>query len=96
MGIQHLLAVFGGTILMPILMGFDPNTALLFGSIGSLIFYIVTAGRVPSYLGSSAAFLGVVNAATGYNGSGINPKLSVALGGIFVTGFVYLVLFFIT
>ncbi|KAI8915865.1 uracil-xanthine permease [Gorgonomyces haynaldii] len=92
MGFQHLIAVFGGTVLMPILMGFNPNTTILFGGIGSLIFYIVTGGRVPSYLGSSAAFLGVVISATGYSGKGLNPNIDVALGGIFVTGCVYLVI----
>ncbi|KZP75754.1 solute carrier family 23 protein, partial [Enterobacter hormaechei] len=56
---------------------------------GTLLFFFVTGGRVPSYLGSSAAFVGVVIAATGFNGQGINPNLSVALGGIIACGLVY-------
>ena len=46
-------------------MGFDPNLALLFSGLGTLIFFVVVAGRVPSYLGSSFAFIAVVIAATG-------------------------------
>ena len=69
MGVQHLLAMSGSTILAPLLMGFDPNLAVLFSGIGTLIFFVLTAGRVPSYLGSSFAFIAVVIAASGYAGS---------------------------
>lgn len=90
LGIQHVVAMFGSTILAPILMGFDPNIAVLMSGIGTLLFFLVTGGRVPSYLGSSFAFIGVVIAATGYAaGSGLNPNISVALGGILATGFIY-------
>ena len=82
MGLQHLVAMSGATILGPLLMGFDPNLAILFSGIGTLIFFICTAGRVPSYLGSSFAFIAVVIAATGYAGSGPNPDIGGALGGI--------------
>lgn len=91
MGVQHVVAMFGSTILAPILMGFDPNMAVLMSGIGTLIFAIV-GGRVPSYLGSSFAFIGVVIAATGYvAGSGLNGNIPVALGGIVVCGLVYCV-----
>jgi xanthine/uracil permease len=66
MGIQHVIAMFGSTVLAPILMGFDPNLAVLMSGIGTLIFFLITGGKVPSYLGSSFAFIGVVNIATGY------------------------------
>ncbi|PCP09003.1 pyrimidine utilization transport protein G [Enterobacter hormaechei] len=89
MGVQHAVAMFGATVLMPMLMGLDPNLAILMSGMGTLLFFFVTGGRVPSYLGSSAAFVGVVIAATGYNGQGINPNLSVALGGIIACGLVY-------
>lgn len=88
MGVQHAVAMFGATVLMPMLMGLDPNLAILMSGMGTLLFF-VTGGRVPSYLGSSAAFVGVVIAATGFNGQGINPNLSVALGGIIACGLVY-------
>lgn len=89
MGIQHVVAMFGSTVLAPLLMGFDPNMAVLMSGIGTLIFFAVVGGRVPSYLGSSFAFIGVVIAATGYSGSGVNGNIGVALGGIVVCGLVY-------
>lgn len=89
MGIQHLIAMFGSTVLAPLLMGFDPNVAVLMSGVGTLIFFLMTAGKVPSYLGSSFAFIGVVIAATGYGGSGFNTNIGVALGGIVVCGAIY-------
>ena len=89
MGVQHVIAMFGATVLAPILMGFDPNVAILMSGIGTLIFFVVTGGQVPSYLGSSFAFIGVVIAATGYGGQGPNANLGVALGGIVACGVLY-------
>lgn len=89
MGVQHVIAMFGSTILAPILMGFDPNVAILMSGVGTLIFFLLTGGRVPSYLGSSFAFIGVVIAATGYGGSGANANIGMALGGIIACGLVY-------
>ena len=89
MGVQHVIAMFGATVLAPILMGFDPNVAILMSGIGTLIFFAITGGKVPSYLGSSFAFIGVVIAATAYAGKGPNANIGVALGGIIACGFVY-------
>ena len=89
MGLQHVVAMFGSTVLAPILMGFDPNIAILMSGVGTLIFFLVTRGRVPSYLGSSFAFIGVVIAATGYAGKGGNAQIALALGGIVACGAVY-------
>jgi putative pyrimidine permease RutG len=89
MGVQHVIAMFGATVLAPILMGFDPNIAILMSGIGTLIFFLVTGGKVPSYLGSSFAFIGVVIAATAYAGKGTNANLGVALGGIIACGALY-------
>ncbi len=89
MGVQHVIAMFGATVLAPILMGFDPNVAILMSGVGTLIFFLVTGGKVPSYLGSSFAFIGVVIAATGYAGKGANANIAVALGGIIACGLVY-------
>ena len=89
MGVQHVVAMFGSTVLAPILMGFDPNLAILMSGIGTLIFFVITGGKVPSYLGSSFAFIGVVIAATGYAGKGLNPNIGVALGGIIACGAAY-------
>lgn len=90
MGVQHVIAMFGATVLAPILMGFSPNIAILMSGVGTLIFFFVTGGRVPSYLGSSFAFIGVVIAASGYAGKGPNDNLAVALGGIVACGVVYI------
>ena len=89
MGIQHLVAMSGSTILAPLLMGFDPNLAILFSGIGTLIFFVCTGGRLPSYLGSSFAFIAVVIAVTGYAGSGPNMNIGLALGGIIAAGALY-------
>jgi uracil-xanthine permease len=89
MGAQHVVAMFGSTILAPLLMGFDPNVAILMSGIGTLIFFVFVGGRVPSYLGSSFAFIGGVIAVTGYAGSGANANIGVALGAIIACGLVY-------
>ena len=88
-GLQHVVAMFGATVLAPILMGFDPNVAIFFSGIATLLFFVLTGGRLPSYLGSSFAFIGVVLAATGFKGGGPNPNIAVALGGIIFCGGVY-------
>ena len=89
MGVQHVVAMFGATVLAPLLMGFDPNVAILMSGIGTLLFFVLVGGRVPSYLGSSFAFIGVVIAATGYAGQGPNANIGVALGGIIAAGALY-------
>jgi uracil-xanthine permease len=86
MGLQHVIAMFGATVLAPILMGFDPNVAILMSGVGTLLFFVIVGGKVPSYLGSSFAFIGVVIAATAYAGKGPNANLGVALGGIIACG----------
>ena len=95
MGVQHVIAMFGATVLAPILMGFDPNLAILMSGIGTLIFFAITGGKVPSYLGSSFAFIGVVIAATAYAGKGLNANIGVALGGIIACGAVYTLIGFV-
>lgn len=92
-GLQHVVAMFGATVLAPILMGFDPNVAIFFSGIATLIFFALTGGRVPSYLGSSFAFIGPVLVATGATvAAGANPNLGVALGGIIAAGALYTVI----
>src|SRR5262245_1004906 len=89
LGLQHVVAMFGATVLAPLLMGFDPNVAIFFSGIGTLIFFVAVGGRVPSYLGSSFSFIAVVIAATAYAGSGPNANIAVALGGIVAAGAAY-------
>jgi putative pyrimidine permease RutG len=89
MGVQHVVAMFGSTVLAPLLMGFDPNLCILMSGAGTLLFFVLVGGRVPSYLGSSFAFIGLVTAATGYAGHGANANAGVAFGGIIACGVVY-------
>ncbi len=79
-GAQHIAAMFGATFLVPILTGFPPTTTLLFSGIGTLLFVVVTRNHIPSYLGSSFAFIAPVVAAT--KGGGMAD----ALGGIVAAG----------
>ena len=85
-GAQHVAAMFGATFLVPILTGFPPTTTLLFSGIGTLLFIFITRNRIPSYLGSSFAFIAPVVAAT--KGGGIAE----ALGGIVAVGVVLVII----
>ena len=89
LGLQHVVAMFGANVLCPILMGFDSNVCVLMTGVGTLIFFAVTGGKVPSFVGSSFAFISVVIVATGYGGTGPNANVAVALGGIIACGLVY-------
>ena len=89
LGLQHVFAMFGATVLAPLLMGFDPNLTIFITGIGTILFFLITGGRLPSYLGSSFAFIGAVVAVTGYSGVGTNPNIALALGGTIACGIVY-------
>lgn len=91
-GLQHVVAMFGATVLAPLLMGFDANVSILFSGISTLIFFFVTGGKLPSYLGSSFSFIAVVIAASAYSGTGANANIGVALGGIIAAGALYAVI----
>jgi uracil permease len=60
LALQHLIAMFGATVLVPILTGFDPSVALFSAGLGTLIFHLCTKGKVPVFLGSSFAFIPVI------------------------------------
>ena len=83
-GLQHIAAMFGATFLVPIITGFPPTTTLFFSGIGTILFLLITGNRVPSYLGSSFAFLGPIGAAMADKSAG----MAGALGGIVFTGVV--------
>lgn len=80
-GLQHIAAMFGATFLVPIITGFPPTTTLFFSGIGTMLFLIITKNRVPSYLGSSFAFLAPIAGAMG-----ADKNFGAALGGVVVTG----------
>jgi uracil permease len=85
LGLQHLIAMFGATVLVPILTGFDPSVALVSAGCGTLIFHLCTKGKVPVFLGSSFAFIPAIVAAANLHGG----DLRYAQGGIIVAGLIY-------
>jgi putative pyrimidine permease RutG len=91
-GFQHVIAMSGSTVLGPLLMGFDPNVAIFFAGIATLLFFVIVRGRIPSYLGSSFAFIAAVITLTSYPGTGPNLNIAVALGGIIAAGAAYAVI----
>jgi len=86
LGLQHTFTMFGATILVPLLVGFDISVALIMAGCGTLLFHIITRGGVPLFLGSSFSFIVPVMAASAMYG------MPYALGGIVVSGVLYLVL----
>jgi len=82
-GIQFLFVAFGATVLVPLLVGIDPSVALFTAGIGTLIFHLITKGKVPVFLGSSFAFIAPIVAATELYG------LPGTLSGLIAVGLVY-------
>lgn len=92
LGLQHTFAMFGATVLVPLLTGLSISTTLLMAGLGTLLFHLLTKGKVPAFLGSSFAFLGGYAAVAPVTGGKADPKLlAYACGGVFVAGLVYLV-----
>ncbi len=88
LALQHLIAMFGATVLVPILTGLDPSIALFSAGAGTLIFHLCTKGKVPAFLGSSFAFIPVIlKIKELYNGD-----LAYAQGGMFVAGLIYVLM----
>jgi NCS2 family nucleobase:cation symporter-2 len=88
-GLQHIAAMFGATFLVPILTGMSPTTTLFFSGIGTMLFLLITKNRVPSYLGSSFAFLAPIAAAKADGG------MAAALGGVVAAGVILALIGFI-
>lgn len=79
-GLQHIAAMFGATFLVPVLTGLPPTTTLFFSGVGTILFLIITQNKLPSYLGSSFAFLAPIAAAVN------KESMPAALGGVVATG----------
>ena len=93
LGLQHLFAMFGATVLVPALTGLNVSTTLLFAGLGTLLFHLITGRKVPAFLGSSFAFLGGYAAiAPMIDGQANTQMLPYACFGVAVAGLVYLVL----
>lgn len=85
LSLQHLFAMFGATVLVPVLTGLNPAVALLSSGIGTLLFIFLTKGKIPSYLGSSFAFIGPIIAVSKAQG------VEAAMFGAFMSGIVYMI-----
>ena len=86
LGLQHLFAMFGSTVLVPIIFGVNPATILLMNGIGTILYLLITKGQIPAYLGSSFAFISpVLVVLDKYNG---DEGYSYALGGFLIVGLV--------
>jgi uracil-xanthine permease len=86
LGAQHVVAMFGATFVAPVLMGLDPNLAVLMSGVATVLFLLVTSGRIPSYLGSSLSFVGVAGVIRAQGGGS-----ATVTGALLVTGGVLLV-----
>ena len=91
LGLQHMFAMFGATVLVPALTGLNVSTTLLFAGLGTLLFHLITGRKVPAFLGSSFAFLGAYGLVTA---SGQEIPLTYSSFGVAVAGLMYLVLAF--
>ena len=89
LGLQHLFAMFGATVLVPAITGLNVSTTLLFAGLGTLLFHLITGRKVPAFLGSSFAFLGAYGLVTA---SGQNIPLTYSCFGVAVAGMMYLIL----
>src|SRR6266699_3931314 len=87
MGLQHVMAMFGATVLVPLILGFNPNTVIFFSGVATLIFLVITGFKVPSYLGSSFSFIGSVLAV-----QGTTHNHGLAYAGIVMAGVIYLII----
>lgn len=94
LGFQHTFAMFGATVLVPLLTGLDMQTTLLMAGLGTLLFHLITKGKVPIFLGSSFAFLGGYAAVKGMAPEGMEASsmLPYACLGVACAGLVYLIL----
>jgi uracil-xanthine permease len=81
-GAQHVVAMFGATFVFPIVMGLDPNLAIMMSGIATIIFLLIVANRVPSYLGTSASFVGGVAAIRAQGGNSADVVGSILISGI--------------
>jgi uracil permease len=95
LGFQHMFAMFGATVLVPLLTGLDVSTTLLMAGLGTLLFHLLTKGKVPAFLGSSFAFLGGYGAIAPLAGNGTltnEQLLPYACLGVACAGLLYLVM----
>src|SRR5438067_1455706 len=81
-GAQHVVAMFGATFVFPIIMGLDPNLAIMMSGIATILFLLIVAGKIPSYLGTSASFVGGVTAIRAQGGNSADVVGSILISGV--------------
>ena len=93
LSLQHLFAMFGATVLVPFLVGLDTSVTLFSSGVGTLLYILITKGKIPAYLGSSFAFISALTAIIGSTPGqvGSDAKIGLAMGGCVVVGLVYIV-----
>lgn len=81
LGAQHIVAMFGATFVFPVVMGLDPNLAIMMSGLATVVFLLIVQGKIPSYLGTSAAFMGAVAAIRASGGSSANVTGAILIAG---------------
>src|SRR5919108_1470735 len=81
-GAQHVIAMFGATFVFPVVMGLDPNLAIMMSGVATIIFLVIVGGRVPSYLGTSASFVGAVVSIRAAGGTTANVTGAILVAGL--------------
>ena len=82
LGAQHVVAMFGATFVFPVIMGLNPNLAVLMSGVATIIFLLIVKGKVPSYLGTSASFVGAVAAIRAQGGDSADVTGSILVAGV--------------
>ncbi|MBI5067556.1 MAG: uracil permease [Deltaproteobacteria bacterium] len=92
LSLQHLFAMFGATVLVPFLVGLDTSVTLFTSGVGTLLYILITKGKIPAYLGSSFAFIAALSAILGVKPGQIasDQRIAVAMGGCVVVGAIYI------
>ncbi len=96
LSLQHLFAMFGATVLVPYLVGLDTSVTLFSSGVGTLLYILITKGKIPAYLGSSFAFIGALTVLLGVKPGQLADAghIAVAMGGCVVVGLIYIAVSF--
>src|SRR3954451_10490585 len=81
-GAQHVVAMFGATFVFPLIMGLDPNLAIMMSGVCTILFLLIVANKIPSYLGTSASFVGAVVAIRASGGSSASVTGAILVAGL--------------
>src|SRR5512137_2302210 len=93
LSLQHLFAMFGATVLVPLLVGLHPSVTLFTSGVGTLLYIFITKGKIPAYLGSSFAFIAALSGILAVKPGQIAPdeRVAIAMGGCVTVGLIYIV-----